>query len=258
MKLGFEEAQTSYSSGSQNARVWTERWVADWVYCVNCGQSQLSQFPNNTPLADFFCPNCSDQFEVKAMKKAFGNRVVDGAYATKMDRLRSSTNPNLLLLNYDAKAHKVRNVCIVPKHFFTADIVEPRRALSPTARRAGWVGSNILLSRVPDVGRIYLVKNGIPEPKAAALAKWQQTLFLRETTGEARGWLIEVMQIVGQIGKSGDFSLEDIYRQEQYFQKLYPNNNNVRPKIRQQLQLLRDVGFLDFLERGRYRVRPIS
>ncbi|WP_074797539.1 DpnI domain-containing protein [Devosia psychrophila] len=61
MKLGFEEAQSIYLSGSQNARVWTERWVADWVYCVNCGASQLSQFPNNSPLADFFCPSCTDR-----------------------------------------------------------------------------------------------------------------------------------------------------------------------------------------------------
>jgi Dam-replacing HTH domain len=37
---------------------------------------------------------------------------------------------------------------------------------------------------------------------------------------------------------------------------LYPGNNNVRPKIRQQLQVLRDRGWLEFLGRGRYRVRP--
>jgi type II restriction enzyme len=28
MKLGFEEAQTAYTSGSQNARAWTEAWVS--------------------------------------------------------------------------------------------------------------------------------------------------------------------------------------------------------------------------------------
>jgi type II restriction enzyme len=36
---------------------------------------------------------------------------------------------------------------------------------------------------------------------------------------------------------------------------LYPGNINVRPKIRQQLQALRDRGWLEFLGRGRYRVR---
>lgn len=33
----------------------------------------------------------------------------------------------------------------------------------------------------------------------------------------------------------------------------HPMNNNIRPKIRQQLQVLRDRGFLEFIGRGLYR-----
>ena len=36
--------------------------------------------------------------------------------------------------------------------------------------------------------------------------------------------------------------------------RLHPQNRFVRPKIRQQLQILRDLGLLEFLGRGRYRV----
>jgi len=54
MKLGFEEAGTSYASGSQSARAWTDRWVHTWVYCPNCGSPKISAFPNNSPVADFF------------------------------------------------------------------------------------------------------------------------------------------------------------------------------------------------------------
>ncbi len=46
-----------------------------------------------------------------------------------------------------------------------------------------------------------------------------------------------------------------MYRFEDRLSALYPGNNNVRPKIRQQLQVLRDRGWLEFLGRGRYRVR---
>jgi type II restriction enzyme len=35
----------------------------------------------------------------------------------------------------------------------------------------------------------------------------------------------------------------------------YPGNQNVRPKMRQQLQYLRNRGFLDFVSRGSYRLR---
>ena len=52
MKLGFEESQSSYTSGSQNARAWTEAWVSAWAYCPHCGNAKMSQFPNNSPLAD--------------------------------------------------------------------------------------------------------------------------------------------------------------------------------------------------------------
>jgi type II restriction enzyme len=101
MKLGFEESQTPYSSGSQNARAWTERWVKDWIYCPNCGSPQISQFAANRPVADFFCPSCSEEYELKSQKSAFGARVVDGAFKTMCERLAASNNPNLLLLNYD-------------------------------------------------------------------------------------------------------------------------------------------------------------
>lgn len=255
MKLGFEESQATFSSGSQRARVWTERWVADQMFCPNCGADRLSQFPANSPVADFFCPACSDQFEVKAKNgKTFGRSVADGAYDTKIARLTSKTNPNLLLIGYDKAARAVHSACIVPKHFFVPDIVQKRKPLADTARRAGWIGSNILLNLVPDAGRIFILRHGVEEPREAVLEKWRQTLFLREKSVETRGWLLEVMKAVDAIGRP-EFDLNDVYAFEARLSAIYPSNNNVRPKIRQQLQVLRDSGYLEFLGDGRYRLR---
>ncbi|MDX8534903.1 DpnI domain-containing protein [Mesorhizobium sp. VK25A] len=254
MKFGFEEAQAKYVSGSQRARVWTEQWVSQWLYCPNCAGLRLTQFSANQPVADFFCGHCSDQFELKGQKKAFGAKVADGAYFTKIDRLASSTNPNLILLNYDLNKMAVLNVCMVPKHFFVPDIIEKRKPLAQTARRAGWIGSNILLSRIPNSGRIYIVRNSIPIPKESVIEQWQRTLFLREKGAEARGWLVEVMKCVDLIGPV-EFNIEQVYAFEGRLSALYPHNRNVRPKIRQQLQILRDNGYLDFVSRGRYRIR---
>ena len=47
--------------------------------------------------------------------------------------------------------------------------------------------------------------------------------------------------------------LADVYAHEAALAALYPGNNNVRPKIRQQLQVLRDRGWLAFNGRGTYR-----
>jgi hypothetical protein len=254
MKLGFEESQSPYSSGSQSARAWTEAWVKAWAYCPHCGNAGISSFPNNSPLADFFCPSCNEEFELKSQKGKFGTRVVDGAFKTKCERLAASNNPNLFLMNYDLKSLAVVNLFIVPKHFFVREIIEERKPLASTARRAGWVGSNILLSRVPESGKIHIVQNSIVRAKELVLADWQRTLFLRSETPKTRGWLLDVMKCVEALGKP-EFTLDEVYTFERHLGDLYPGNENVRPKIRQQLQYLRDRGFIDFVSRGNYRLR---
>ena len=158
MKLGFEESQKAYTSGSQKAKAWTEAWVSVWAYCPHCGNARMSQFPNNRPVADFVCKSCKEEFELKSQKRKFGAKVSDGAYKTKCERLASDNNPNLLLMNYDLKTLSVFNLLIVPKHFFVQDIIEERKPLKATARRAGWIGSNILLSRLPRLAGFTLSK----------------------------------------------------------------------------------------------------
>jgi type II restriction enzyme len=254
MKLGFEESQTAYTSGSQNARAWTEAWVSAWAYCPHCGNASISPFPNNSPLADFFCISCNEEFELMSQKGKFGTRVVDGAFKTKCERLAASNNPNLLLMNYDLKSLAVVNLFIVPKHFFAREIIEERKPLAATARRAGWIGSNILLSRVPESGKIHIVQAGVIRAKDLVLAEWQKTLFLRDESPDTRGWLLDVMKCVESLGER-EFTLDEVYAFERHLGGLYPGNQNVKPKIRQQLQYLRDRGFIDFVSRGNYRLR---
>jgi len=64
-------------------------------------------------------------------------------------------------------------------------------------------------------------------------------------TARRAGW-ISCNILLGDIPAS---ALEDRLK------AIYPGNNNVRAKIRQQLQVLRDQGYLSFVGRGRYRVR---
>jgi len=254
MKLGFDEPQTPYSSGSQSARAWTERWVKDWIFCPNCGNPKINQFAANRPVADFFCPVCAEEYELKSQKTKFGAKIVDGAFRTMLERLASSNNPSLLLLNYDLARLSVTNAFVVPKHFFVREIVEKRKPLAATARRAGWTGCNILLNQIPESGKVFFVRGGEPQPKGVVLAQWQKTLFLREESAEARGWLIEVMKCVDSLGKK-EFELNDVYAFEARLSEIYPENRHVKQKIRQQLQVLRDCRYLDFVSRGYYRLR---
>jgi Dam-replacing HTH domain len=51
-----------------------------------------------------------------------------------------------------------------------------------------------------------------------------------------------------------EFTLADVYAHAAALAKLHPNNAHVRDKIRQQLQVLRDLGLLEFLGSGSYRL----
>jgi len=105
-----------------------------------------------------------------------------------------------------------------------------------------------LLSKIPQSGKIYFVRDGQVASRETVLTQWKKAPFLRDQNQTARGWLIEV------IGKS-EFQIDDVYAFEKRLGHLYPGNKNVKPKIRQQLQFLRDRGYLEFVSRGYYRLR---
>ena len=60
-----------YTSNSQIARLLTENWVLNNSYCPNCGNLPLNEFEDNRPVADFYCKNCSEEFELKSKNGKF-------------------------------------------------------------------------------------------------------------------------------------------------------------------------------------------
>ncbi len=244
---------TLYKSQSQQIRISSELWVENQGYCPNCG-IEINRYPANKPVADFYCRKCNEDFELKSKKYSFGTKIVDGAYQTMINRLKDIRNPNLFLMNYNPISYKVINFLVIPKQFFIPKIIEKRKALSPLARRAGWIGCNILLGEIPEAGRIFIVKNKHIEPKEKVRKLWARTLFLREEKGlEAKGWIIDIMHCI-ELLKKDEFSLSDIYKFEPILSKQYPKNRHIKDKIRQQLQILRDRNYLIFSGRGQYRL----
>ncbi len=99
------------------------------------------------------------------------------------------------------------------------------------------------------------MRNGIVHSKDEVLAKWGKTEFVKSAVNvEAKGWLLDVLSCVEKI-KHREFSLNDVYAFEGFLKAKHPLNNNVRAKIRQQLQFLRDKNVIQFLGRGRYRMK---
>ncbi len=97
------------------------------------------------------------------------------------------------------------------------------------------------------------VKRRAWRPRKKVNREWKRMAFLEEKRPESRGWTADVLKCVEEIGKKR-FSLEEVYSFEGRLQELHPDNRHVKAKIRQQLQVLRDQGLLEFLGGGEYRV----
>lgn len=215
----------------------------------------MDKCANNQPVADFSCTNCREEYELKSQQHAIGIKILDGAYHTMLERITSSNNPNFFLLNYNVSTLSVVNFLVIPKHFFIPKMIEERKPLAATARRAGWIGCSILLHNIPQTGKIFFVRDNRVEPKEKVLAEWQKTLFLRkEKEVSAKGWLLEIIRSIEKLGKK-EFTLDDIYAFERELGIIHPENRHIKDKIRQKLQILRDNGYLEFIGRGIYRVR---
>ncbi|MGD0208006.1 MAG: DpnI domain-containing protein [Verrucomicrobiota bacterium] len=208
---------------------------------------------------------------------------------------------------------RVHNLLLVPSFAFPPSAIIKRKPLSSTARRAGWIGCNIALNRVPAEARIAVVTTILSPPQSSAgvspalpsnssegrrdacatlsrsesvvitspaevRAQFRRVKPLSEISVTQRGWTLDVLNTVRRLvdsrrrgnetraGKSemdpslltsaptGEFTTADVYAFERELEKLHPDNRHVKDKIRQQLQVLRDLGFLLHVERGVWRL----
>lgn len=226
--------------------------VKENSFCPNCNNDNLLQFNNNSPVADFYCENCSHEYELKSKSGIISKKIVDGAYKTMINRIQSDNNPNFFFLTYNKLDLSIKNFLIIPRFYFKPDFIEERKPLAETAKRAGWIGCNILLEKIPNSGRIFIIKDSKIIDRELVIQQWKETDFLQLANQKSRSWLIDILNCVESF-KNETFTLKDIYKFEAQLKYKHPNNNFIKDKIRQQLQILRDKGILDFVGKGSYK-----
>lgn len=117
MKLNLlSNIADNYNSHSQKVRVLTESWLGDNSFCPQCG-GNLDNYENNRPVADFYCRTCILDYELKSKKNSLGNKIVDGAYSTMINKVESGTNPSFFFLTYNRDTLLVNNLMVVPSYF---------------------------------------------------------------------------------------------------------------------------------------------
>jgi type II restriction enzyme len=119
--------------------------------------------------------------------------------------------------------------------------------------RAGWVAISCSTEIPPD-GRIAVVAEGKLIVASLVRRAYDRLRPLEKVKGEKRGWTLDVLQVVRSLNKT-QFTIADMYGRAGELTNLHPDNRHVRDKIRQQLQVLRDMGLPEFLGGGRYRLR---
>jgi type II restriction enzyme len=242
-----------YHSPAQIVRVLTEDWGTRELYCPACPSDRLLRSRANTQALDFRCPACQERFELKSSAKWNTRKINDAGFDAMLRAIRRDEAPNLLVLQYSA-AWWVQNLMLVPRMFFTESVIEKRKPLSPTARRAHYVLCNIVLENLPPDGKIQMVSAGLAASPRQVREEYASIKKIADIPPTMRGWTLDVLKVVRRLGKPS-FSLDEVYAFEPELRALHPKNQNVRPKIRQQLQVLRNLGFLGFVGRGEYRVR---
>ena len=170
----------------------------------------VSHFENNRPVADFFCPSCKEEYELKSKSASISNKINDGAYNTMIERITSINNQIFSLCTIIKLVYRLKILLWYQNISFHRYIIEKRKPLAETARRAGWTGCNILLNRIPNEGRIYIVQNEKEISVKKIMEKVHRTEFLRGSKLETRGWMLDVLNCVNII-EDRDFTLEQMY-----------------------------------------------
>jgi type II restriction enzyme len=242
----------SYKNPAQQARVVTESWGAENLYCPVCDSDRLGRSAPNREAIDYVCPQCEELFQLKSRSTALAVKIVDAAYNAMRNAIVTGHTPNLFALHYDRPRWQVVSLVIVPRFAYSLSAIEKRKPLGQNARRANWVGCNILLANIPPDARIAIVKDGVITDARTVRKQYARLRPLEKIQHDARGWTLDVLNVVRAINKV-EFTLPEVYAFAPHLQKLHPDNRHVRDKIRQQLQVLRDLGLVEFLGGGRYR-----
>jgi len=83
--------------------------------------------------------------------------------------------------------------------------------------------------------------------------KFKRVKPLKDISVKERGWTLDVLNAIRRLGKA-EFTTADTYSFTRELEQLHPDNRHIRDKVRQQLQVLRDAGLLQHIERGVWRL----
>ncbi len=107
----------------------------------------------------------------------------------------------------------------------------------------------MLCKRDKDLGRSLGRDSEFQDLREAFYHKANTLQRPERTNSDLIGWLGLVYNALPE----DEFTNQDIYQKESEFRRYYPLNLNIRAKIRQQLQVLQKLGFIEHVSPGRWK-----
>ena len=162
--------------------------------------------------------------------------------------------PSFYFMRYELTTWRVRNLLLVPRFAFPPSAIIKRNPTTPKGRSKPWIGCNLALNRVPGSARIQVVNEGAISSLAEVRERF--SLVRKQVEGlsaKQRGWRLDVLRVIQSLGQK-EFSTSEAYAFERELEQLHPGNRNIKAKIRQQLQELRDRNLLLHIDRNRWRL----
>ncbi|MBI3378740.1 MAG: hypothetical protein HY035_10150 [Nitrospirae bacterium] len=143
----------------------------------------------------------------------------------------------------------------------TAKIAEDYRKVFKDTEATGIITAEI-------ISKAYNILQSVPKEKKPKFELKDKDLFKKVTEEDIEvdryeggiesiqnnlsGWVKDVFTVLNEID-SDVFRLNAVYKYEERLKTLHPRNTKIQEKSRQQLQKLRDLGLLQFVDRGVYR-----
>lgn len=238
-----------YKSASQLARRITEPWGTENLYCCACVSDHLNPEKNNAQVSDFRCPQCVERYQLKSHSKKLGGTILGSNYQKMVDAINGNESPNFFLLHYQLPEWLVRNLLVIPRFAISPSVIIKRKPLSSAAERSQWTGYVLNVRLIPDSAKISLILEGSEVNRRVVREQYSRIARIAGLKPEQRGWTLDVLRCVESLSDA-PFTNDEVYAFEPALAKLYPGNRHIKDKIRQQLQVLRDRGFLKQVQRG--------
>jgi type II restriction enzyme len=141
-----------------------------------------------------------------------------------MKAIQNDEAPSFYFMQYDLATWSIKNLLLIPSFAFPPSAIIKRKPLSVTARRAGWIGSNFALNRIPVEARIAIVFTRSSGRESAHLfpgsqsrltsaatvivppeevrEKFKRVKPLSEISVKQRGWTLDVLNAIRRLGKT--------------------------------------------------------